>query len=149
MHQHQTLIGPHPAIELPCPPRELHPNERKSWQAKHKARKAYRTDCGVIVEQYCKTRFNALPRWEEAVVKLEFLYGKQNCKPGGTRKLHDNDNVIAWCKSAIDSLSDGGLLIDDRKITYLPPSQKIVDGLSDTLLIIAWEGKLAFPGIGG
>lgn len=41
----------------------------------------------------------------------------------GQVQAQDADNLIAWLKAPIDSLVDGGLLEDDRWVTYRPPIQ--------------------------
>ena len=77
--------------------------------------------------------------WTEAVVKLRFILGKPKT---GRRQEHDPDNLIAWAKVAMDAMQDGGVLADDRKITYLPPEQFL--GEHDRLEIFVVEGTVKF-----
>jgi hypothetical protein len=146
--KYQKLHGPHPALVMPMPPKCLHPNSNSTWRAKIGPKKKTREASWLITEKYCREVFGKYPKWVDAVVRLEFFFGKQNCKKGGHRRLHDRDNILAWAKNLIDGLQDGGLVEDDCGITYLPPHQEIIDSDEDFVLVIAWEGKLTWPQLG-
>lgn len=103
-------------MDLPLPPRELHPNARASWQAKHRAKSAYRKRCGDDVFLQLQVR----PCLHAAAISL--VYWTAAGKRGGWKE-HDPDNLIAWAKTAIDSLQDAGVLADDRRVRYEHPVQ--------------------------
>lgn len=100
-------------VELPYPPRALHPNERKSWRARIKPKKDYRSSAAelaavVRIEHGCKPL-------QQATLRLDFYHPRN--------RKHDPDNLIAWAKTAIDALQDARLLANDRDVVYLPPRQ--------------------------
>jgi len=92
--EYQKQQGPHPAIVLPMPPKELYPNSSKHWRAKAGVRAPYRGVCKLIAKTYCRETFCKLPRWEEAVLRLEMFYGRDNVKAKGRRKPMDPDNAL-------------------------------------------------------
>jgi Holliday junction resolvase RusA-like endonuclease len=108
-------------IELELPPYLLHPNARSGWAARHRVRQKYRKDCGELAFFACQSR----PRLKSCDIRLVYQFGPP--KKGGTRHQHDPDNLIAWAKTAIDSLQDAGILADDRLVRYLPPEQRQAD----------------------
>lgn len=142
-----TITGPIPAVILDIPPRILHPNARGNWQAKHRERSGYRKLSGQLVWAFVKEHFNGDPRWDEATVQLHFFFGKP--KKGGRNQKHDPDNLIAWAKPAIDALTDGGLISDDRELIYLPPRQTPDHDHPAALEITVWKGKAVWPPING
>jgi len=58
------------------------------------------------------TTTNYRPRWQSATVQIRWLHP--------TRRWPDRDNIISWLKSAIDGLTDAGLIADDRDLNYAP-----------------------------
>lgn len=97
-------------IELPLPPKELHPNKPVVWRAKMKPKALYR-------EQACAAAWNHRPAkpLEAASVRLVFYLR--------TKHRHDPDNLIAWMKAGIDGLCDAKIFADDKHLTYLPCEQ--------------------------
>lgn len=97
-------------LELPMPPKVLRPNARASWQARLKAKKKARQECGLLA------RINR-PRvpFKRATLHATFYI----------RNRADDDNLISWLKYYLDGLQDGGVIENDRGLTILAPSQVI------------------------
>lgn len=109
-------------VQIPLPPKPLHPNARAGWQAKHRNRSKYRQQAADLawraVAEQCQ---GDRPKLERATIRLTYFFGAP--RKGGRRQKQDPDNLIAWAKTAIDSLQDAGILADDRELIYLPPRQ--------------------------
>jgi len=125
------------------PPRDLHPNARPAnWRVRHGARSRYRNTMGQVAALLVLEQCGARPRWTAATIRLVFYFPKP--KRGGFKK-HDPDNLIAWSKTAIDALTDGGVLADDRDVIYLPPEQNVLPADSPGRLEITvepWEMRV-------
>lgn len=104
-------------IVLGLPPKTLHPNARVGWQGRMRDRVQYRKSSAELAWGYR----SELPQGPltRAQVRLRFVHPR----PLRGQQPHDPDNLIAWAKTAIDSLQDAGILTDDRHLTYLPPEQ--------------------------
>lgn len=85
-------------IDLPLPPKVLHPNARPHWHVKAAATREARRQASFLASIY---------RPDEPLVmacyKLEFRL---------PRKM-DYDGLSSWCKAYFDGLVDGGILADD------------------------------------
>lgn len=99
-------------VELPLPPRGLHPNARKHWRRRAELKKNYRASAGEWAA-VARIENNAKPL-DAADITLHYYTT--------TGRAQDSDNLIAWAKTAIDSLVDARLLSDDNRLTYMPPT---------------------------
>jgi crossover junction endodeoxyribonuclease RusA len=88
----------------PPPRKELHQNSRAHWRAVSKVRRQYRALWMLLaMERKPKTPWRAA----HAVVTFTFP----------TRIRRDPTNLLAGMKAAWDGMVDGGLLVDDDKLT--------------------------------
>jgi crossover junction endodeoxyribonuclease RusA len=94
-------------LELSFPPPELSPNARPFWAVKHKVRKAYREECARLAKsaRLALGPYLSWPLHAPVLLELRFL--------SATKRRRDRDNLIAWFKTGIDGLVDGGILADD------------------------------------
>jgi len=95
-------------ITLPLPRRELSPNARCHWRLKARVVSHYRTTARVMVGMST----HAPPAYRAASCEPRFFFA-QNRK-------RDRDNLLASLKSSFDGLADGGLIVNDSAMTYLP-----------------------------
>lgn len=107
-------------ITLPTPPSELNPNStRPHWRYKAKATKHYRKrsadEAAIGVYQLEDQEGFPLKR---AVIQVTYYHP--------TKAFKDPDNILASLKAAFDGLVDGGILADDRDVTY-PPVKRFKD----------------------
>ncbi len=106
-------------IVLPCPPKQLHPNGRTgNWRVRAAIIAKYKEQAVAAIERQTQ----AQPLFSRVVIVLRYRLGMAK---RGRRNLHDPDNLIAWAKTAIDSLEARGVLANDRSVTYAPPEQSI------------------------
>jgi len=104
-------IGPNRIIlELPLPPKALHPNSRPHWRTKAEAVKRARRDARLVAGPQRPSA-----PFARATVQATFYVARRN----------DTDNLAAWLKSYLDGLQDGGIVANDRDLTVLPPFQTI------------------------
>lgn len=105
-------------VHLPLPPKECDPNQRPHWRRKAEAVKNYRLLAGQLAwaDSAKQLGDDSRPKIRHAQIQLRYFL-----EPS---KGRDPDNLIAWAKSAIDSLSDAGILGGDRRVVYLPPIQE-------------------------
>jgi Holliday junction resolvase RusA-like endonuclease len=101
-------------IELPMPPKQLHPNARSHWRAKLKPKAQQRQQAYLAALDALRGAVS--PRWESAKIHATYWLGSRG-------KKHDADNLIAWLKATVDGLQDAGILADDSGLTWLPPDQ--------------------------
>lgn len=96
-------------IQMPLPPRELHPNygHLNGFKRTRIVKQARTTACRLAMEAYRVRKPCA-----RAVVLCSWRF---------KGKLHDGDNCNAWIKRYIDGLTDAGLWRDDNCVTLLPP----------------------------
>ena len=85
-------------IDLPLPPKVLHPNERPHWRAKAAATKRARWDARLAASTVRPAEPLVM-----ACYKLEFRLPRKR----------DYDGLSSWCKAYFDGLVDGGILADD------------------------------------
>jgi crossover junction endodeoxyribonuclease RusA len=91
-------------IELPWPPRELHPNGRPHFMAKAKAIKKYRADAATMTLKAGVRRNDPdIPQ----SLKVTVIF----CPPS---KRGDVDNMLAAIKSGLDGIADV-IGVDDSK----------------------------------
>jgi len=95
-------------LELPLPPRVLHPNARtKSYGYRVAKTKEARDTAAFIASR------NRPPQpFQRATIQATFYVAKQ----------HDGQNLNSWIKAAVDGLQ-GICITNDRDITLLPPEQ--------------------------
>ncbi len=100
---------------LPWPSKDLSPNSRVHWRARHRAAKAYRKACHLVT---VASRFQ-VPDGDLAL-RIEF------CPPD--RRARDDDNLIASFKSGRDGIAEA-LGIDDKRFkTLASVSDEVVKG---------------------
>ncbi len=108
------------SIDIPLPPKALHPNNRPRTKKTFSfAKKKYRDEVlGHIKAQIIENglKFDRSNSWPSA--KIELVYSFTH------NQKHDPDNLISWAKYAVDGLQRSGLIANDNKVTYLPPVQK-------------------------
>lgn len=109
-----------PPLYLDLPPAALHPNARQPWAVRAAARSRYRKASGELAFGWALLNFGNRPRFRSAILELTFEIPRPT---RGRAQRHDPDNLIAWAKTAIDAMTDGGILADDRDVVYLPPVQ--------------------------
>lgn len=102
-------------IELPLPPKVLHPNSNKpitrgGMIGLNKAKKKARLDAGYAARKAARET----TRWERATIKAYFSFARV------TGRGHDQDNLIAWLKHYVDGIVDAGIIADDSGLTWLP-----------------------------
>lgn len=112
----------HPPLYLDLPPWALHPNARMNWQQRSGARSRYRKTSGELAFAWALENYGCRPRFRSAILELAFEIPRPT---RGRAQRHDPDNLIAWAKAAIDAMTDGGILADDRDVVYLPPLQTL------------------------
>jgi hypothetical protein len=93
-------------IELPLPPKALHPNARPHWRTKAKASKRAREDAAMAARAAGLDRLPA-----RATVQATFYL----------RRRQDSDNLNSWLKASLD-----GVFPDDSGVTLLAPSVILV-----------------------
>lgn len=111
-------------LDLPLPPRELHPNSRVHWSVKATVTRVYRAHvCGAVREQLGWD----IPCFDRVKVTLHFT----------VRRAGDLDNYIAAAKSLIDSLCAPSHLMDDtpRLGILLNDSPAVLVSLSATMAL--------------
>ncbi len=101
-------------VVLPLPPKELKPNARPHHMAKANRVREYRSEArdAAMAAAYDVDLMRQLPA---ASVRIMAYWP--------TVRTMDPDNLIATMKSAIDGITDAGIWLDDRDLTYLPPRQ--------------------------
>lgn len=101
-------------IRVGIPDRCLSPNARVHWARRAKAKKAARYSAQWSAAEAMGRlwpRQNA-PKWEAATIEPRVYWPN--------RHKVDGDNMLASLKSAIDGLTDAGLLADDKGVRFLP-----------------------------
>lgn len=100
-------------ITLPLPPPECAPNSRHHWQARARAVKKYRAECGWAA----RAALGHVSVPDRATVQITFYHVN--------RRRRDPDNLLGQMKAALDGLTDGGAWKDDARLTHLPVRQEI------------------------
>lgn len=95
-------------IDLPHPPRILHPNARPHYMAKAKATKAYRM--GAKAAALAAGGDSQL--WPSASVKVIATYKDA--------RRRDRDGILSSLKAAFDGLADAWVVMNDADFTYEP-----------------------------
>lgn len=98
-------------IELPLPPKAVHPNARSHWAAKARAKKQQRSDATTAA--LAALNGARRPRWGQAEVHATFYLARKT----------DPDNLIAWMKASLDGLQDAGIIANDNDLMHLSPAQ--------------------------
>jgi len=97
-------------VEVPIPPKALHPNSRTHWRAKMAPKKKYRDTCAILGLEATKSN---RPQWPTAKVRIRWR-GKSH-----QTKRMDQDNAIAALKAAFDGLTDAGVWKDDKGVSVV------------------------------
>lgn len=119
----------HVTITLPLPHRVLSPNGRAHWRQKASEIRAYRRRSQVAAWTATFGYRDQFP-WHAAEIEIAWF--------AKTARKVDQDNVIASMKSAIDGLVDGGILSDDRDVTYRPVRRE-KDASNPRVEITVWR----------
>ena len=117
-------------LDLPMPGKILSPNDSKArnaaWQGRWRNEKAYKqlaSDTARLqwIERYSNSPLGSKsPGWIAATIRFDFQHAQVK---SGNPKGFDPDNLIAWGKRAVDALVTAGILADDKRIVYWPPTQ--------------------------
>lgn len=100
------------SIELPLPPRALHPNARAHHMVRARAAKKYRDTVGWLAIEAMQKAGLDRPAWTAATLQLEYVFA--------TPRRRDDDNLNAWFKAGRDALADAGLVANDSAFVQLP-----------------------------
>ena len=95
-------------IDLPHPPRILHPNARPHYMAKARATRTYRNMARVAALAAC----GGSQLWAAASVKVIATYKDA--------RRRDRDGILSSLKAAFDGLADAWVVLDDADFTYEP-----------------------------
>lgn len=95
-------------LTLPWPPADLSPNARGSWQARHRAARAYRMTCGL----HTLTQRKASWRIPDGPLRLRLIFAAPS--RSANRERHDRDNLLARMKAGLDGVCDV-LQFDDSR----------------------------------
>lgn len=95
-------------IDLPHPPRILHPNARPHYMARAKATKMYRHLSKVMALEAS----GGSQLWEAATVKVIATYKDA--------RRRDRDGILSSLKAAFDGLADAWVVLNDADFTYEP-----------------------------
>lgn len=111
----QTLI-----LDLPLPPRATHPNARPHHMAKASAT-ANQRQAAYLTAIAARNlgKYNA--PFNKPIVEARFVVQSQ----------HDTTNLSAWLKATMDGLQDANVVLNDRDLTLLPPTQEVKRGKSN------------------
>ena len=100
-------------ITIPLPSPKLSPNARCHYQAKARAVKKYRMDCGLATRDAMnRSRIKSFP-WNTAKATPVFFHRQ--------RRNRDQDNATASLKAAFDALADAGVIANDAGLRQMPP----------------------------
>lgn len=81
-------------VELPWPPRVLHPNARPHWAQKARAAKKYRQDCAWAAA------LSGMKRVEADALTVAITF----CPPN--RRRRDMDGMLTCIKNGLDGVAD-------------------------------------------
>lgn len=98
-------------ITLPLPPKQLKPNGRYHYMAKHRATSQYR-EWAYLAAQSAIAHNRPFVGIRKPTARVTAYWRT-------TRKM-DGDNLLATMKAAFDGLTDAGIWTDDREVTHLP-----------------------------
>ena len=105
------------SIELPLPPKQMHPNRRAHWRAKMKPKAEQRSTARILAVHAIRDSIAGLkhspPHWKMAEVQSTWYLAREN----------DPDNLVAWMKGTLDGLADAGIVGNDRGFVLMPPKQ--------------------------
>jgi hypothetical protein len=102
-------------LDLPLPPKELHPNSRSHWRRHAAEKQSHRRDVGDMAAIQAIEKLGRRPQWSHVLIYSDFIVSAK----------HDRDNLIAWLKVTIDGVADAGIVTNDRHVWYAPPKQTI------------------------
>lgn len=128
---------PRLAFTLPLPPKELSPNARVHWRAKHNHTKAYRRDCGWTAK-------GALLEWEAehhattAMFPLRAPVTAHVTFVVPDKRRRDLDNLSASMKAAWDGIVDAGVLVDDSSehLQHAAPELVVERGTREVRVVL-------------
>jgi crossover junction endodeoxyribonuclease RusA len=109
-------------IEIPWPPKELHPNARVHWAARSRKAKDYKECCYVLARREL-IRLKRSDFGEKVNLDIKFY--------PPDRRRRDLDNCIASIKYAIDGIAMA-LGVDDSNFTL---SVGFCDGLKNVITV--------------
>lgn len=95
-------------LDLPLPPRALHPNARTFWAAKARHTKQARDEARLVALIGKKHR----QPWSAATVRCQFTFRD--------KRSRDKDNLLGWLKAYFDGIADAGVVANDSGLTHLP-----------------------------
>lgn len=105
------------SIELPLPPRALHPNARAHHMVRARAAKKYRATVYWLALGTMQEAGLDRPAWMAATLQLEYVFAAP--------RRRDDDNLNAWFKAGRDALADAGLVANDSAFVQLPAASTV------------------------
>ncbi len=102
-------------IDLPWPPRTLHPNARVHWRPKAAATKKARADAAVCA------KVAKAPKMTADALSVAVMFSPPN------KRAHDVDGLLSSCKAYFDGIADV-IGVDDSKWTFMPVKSVPVSG---------------------
>lgn len=116
-------------LEIPFPPRTLHPNARVHWAVLAKAKKKHRSDCYLLAKQkrvvFHTQQIPILIRWHPK-----------------TAHSFDADNAIASLKGALDGIAEAWGVDDSRFVLSFEKMPPVKDG---KVFIVIQERQTEYP----
>lgn len=114
-------------LDLPFPPRALHPNSRLHWSRVAPVKAQYRFACKVLAQNAVRKGLE-VPSSPRIVLRLDFY--------PPNRRRRDDDGLVAAFKAGRDGLADA-LKIDDSRFKVEPVLHREVvrDGLVRVTLL--------------
>lgn len=99
-------------ITVPIPPACLSPNARAHWATRSRATKMTRATTAIVARDAVR-RAGWRGPLAEGITAQVMMYVAD-------RRRRDADNYLSRCKAIFDGLTDGGVWVDDCRVTHLP-----------------------------
>lgn len=104
-------------VELPLPPKELHPNSSVVWRAKIGPKKNYRSLAYVstkeAMQQHAQLDGPLEPPAHGGTFTVTLIYTYS------INRMRDGDNLVAWAKNGLDGIAEA-MGINDYRFRYEP-----------------------------
>lgn len=120
-------------ITIPIPPDLCDPNKRtRSYHARARAIR----DARGIGKMASKAAMNEHPAgrfpWNSATIDVRWYHP--------TKRLRDEQNIIATLKATVDGFQDSGLILNDNAVTW-GRIERLVDPQNRRVELIVTRGK--------
>lgn len=104
-------------LDLPLPPRATHPNARPHHMAKASATASQR-EAAMLTAIAARNLGQYKSPFKKPIVEAHFVVQGQ----------HDTPNLGMWLKATLDGLQDAKVVLNDRDLTLMPPTQEVAKG---------------------